>query len=140
MSSAAASLCRELSARHHVSIDFSTDRLPKNLSADIALCLFRVLQEALSNALKHAGVPQVTVALRGSLKEIHLDVIDRGVGFDLEAMSQRRGLGLISMKERLNLVDGEICIASRPGAGTMIRVRVPVAYREESEKRFSVQG
>ena len=136
LASAAGGLCRELSARHHVAINFSTEGLPKNLSTDVALCLFRVLQEALSNVLKHAGVSDVTVALRGSPTEIHLDVIDRGVGFDLQTtMSHVRGMGLMSMKERLNLVDGEIHIESRPGAGTTVRVRVPVEYREEDRWR-----
>jgi PAS domain S-box-containing protein len=128
---AASSLCRELSARHHVEIAFSAQSLPENLSKDIALCLFRVLQEALSNALKHASVPQVIVTLRGTPEEVHLDVVDRGVGFDPEAIGQRQGLGLISMQERLHLVEGEIHIASRPGAGTTIHVRVPLGYREE---------
>jgi len=132
---AAASLCRELSARHRVEIAFSTHGLPEHLSKDIALCLFRVLQEALSNALKHAGVPQVTVTLRGTGADIHLDVIDRGVGFDVETIGQRRGLGLISMKERLHLVEGEIQIESEPGAGTAVRVRVPLGFSERDRGR-----
>jgi PAS domain S-box-containing protein len=136
LASASASLCRELSARHHVVIDFSTEGLPRNLSPDIALCLFRVLQEALSNALKHAGGSRVSVTLRATVTEVRLDVIDHGMGFDLEAMSHRRGLGLISMKERLNLVDGEIQIESRPGAGTTVHVRVPVVLREADQPRW----
>jgi PAS domain S-box-containing protein len=126
LTSAAGGLCRELSARHHVEITFSAESLPRNLARDVALCIFRVLQEALTNALKHAGVPQVTVALRGTPTEIHLDVIDRGVGFDPETMPQNGGLGLLSMKERLTLVNGAIQVASRPGAGTTVHVRVPV--------------
>jgi signal transduction histidine kinase len=112
-----------------VAIDFSAEGLPDNLSKDIALCLFRVLQEALSNALKHAGVPHVTVVLRGTQTAVHLDVIDRGVGFDPKRMGLPQGLGLISMKERLHLVHGEIHVESRPGVGTTVRVRVPLAYR-----------
>jgi signal transduction histidine kinase len=128
---AADSLCRELGARHHVAINFSTEGVPEHLSPHIALCLFRVLQEALSNALKHAGVPRVTVVLRGTSTAIHLDVIDGGVGFDPERLSQRHGLGLISMKERLHLVHGEIHVESRLGAGTTVRVRVPLEYRDQ---------
>jgi signal transduction histidine kinase len=132
---AAASLCRDLSARHHVEIAFSAEGLPENLSKDVALCLFRVLQEALSNALKHAGAPRVTVALRGTHADIHMEVVDRGVGFDPETMSHGCGLGLISMKERLNLVEGEIHIESRPGAGTTVRVRVPLGFAEQDTRR-----
>jgi PAS domain S-box-containing protein len=131
---AAASLCRELSARYQVEIAFSAQGVPENLSKDIALCLFRVLQEALNNALKHASVPQVIVTLRGTRSDIHLDVVDRGVGFDPEAVGERSGLGLISMKERLHLVEGEIRIESQPGSGTTVHVRVPLGYREEDSR------
>jgi len=67
-----------------------------------------------------------------------LDVIDQGVGFDAEAVGQRRGLGLISMKERLNLVHGEIHVESRPGAGTIVRVRVPLGYRDEDTSHLAL--
>jgi len=132
LGAAAAGLCRELSEQYRVTIDFSHDGLPENLSSDMALCLFRVLQEALNNAVKHAGAPQVTVTLRGTPTEIRLQVIDCGVGFEPAWMSNRRGLGLISMRERLNLVRGEIHIDSRPGAGTTVRVRVPLGNRREA--------
>jgi signal transduction histidine kinase len=124
--SAAAGLCRELSTRHRVPIDFSAEDVPGNLSKPTALCLFRVLQEALSNALKHGGGSSVTVTLRGTLTDVHLAVIDSGVGFDPNTTSQSRGLGLISMKERLNLVEGTLRVESHLGAGTTVRVRVPL--------------
>jgi signal transduction histidine kinase len=130
LSTAAANLCRELAVAHRVAIDFSTVGIPDDLSRDIALCLYRVLQEALSNALKHAGVPRVTVMLRGTSTDIRLDVIDEGKGFDPETLSHRQGLGLISMRERLNLVTGDLHVQSRPSAGTTVRVRVPLNYRE----------
>jgi signal transduction histidine kinase len=130
LSSAAADLCRELSEQYHVEIDFSHDNIPENLSTNIALCVFRVLQEALNNAVRHAGVRDVTAALRGTPTEIQLQVIDRGVGFDSEMMGRSDRLGLISMKERLNLVGGQIHVESRLGAGTTVRVRVPLGDRE----------
>jgi signal transduction histidine kinase len=132
LSKAATSLCRDLAVRHRVAIDFSTAGIPEHLSPDIALCVYRVLQEAVSNALKHAGVPRVTVMLRGTATAIHLDVIDRGNGFDPETLGHRQGLGLISMRERLKLVDGEIHVDSSPGMGTTVRARVPLAYSEEN--------
>jgi len=100
--------------------------VPKNLSKDVGLCLFRVLQEALNNAVKHAGVQHVTVALREMSSVIYLTVEDRGVGFDPDATPQNQCLGIISMTERLNLVAGQIRIESRPGAGTTVHVRVPL--------------
>jgi signal transduction histidine kinase len=132
---AAASLCRDLSTRHPVKIDFTAEGVPENLSKDTALCLFRVLQEALSNAIRHSGGPQVIVTLRGTPKAIHLDVVDSGVGFDAETMSESRGLGLISMKERLNLVDGELHLESHLGAGTTVRARVPVRSQSVASPR-----
>jgi PAS domain S-box-containing protein len=119
-----AALCRDLSEQHHVEIDFSHSGIPGNLSKDIALCLFRVLQEALNNALRHAGVGHFTVTLRGTPTEIQLEVRDTGIGFDPEVAIGGQGLGLISMRERLRLVKGDIFIESRPGRGTTIRARV----------------
>jgi signal transduction histidine kinase len=126
---AAASLCRDLSTRHPVKIDFTAEGVPENMSRETALCLFRVLQEALSNALRHAAATVVTVTLRGTTTDVQLLVIDSGVGFDPDATSQSRGLGLISMRERLNLVAGDLHVQSRPGEGTTVRVRVPLRYR-----------
>jgi PAS domain S-box-containing protein len=123
IASASADLCQELSEQHNVVIDFSHSGVPENLSKDIALCLFRVLQEALNNAVKHSGVRHFKVTLRGTPAEIRLEVIDAGRGFDPKAVIGR-GLGLISMHERLSLVNGEVSIESRPGGGTTIRARV----------------
>ena len=100
--------------------------MPDDLPEDVALALFRVLQEALGNAVRHAAVCRVSVSLGGSHDEIRLDVTDEGVGFDPEAAMSSHGLGLISMRERLSLVDGECLIESQPGAGTRIRARVPL--------------
>src|SRR5262249_20525542 len=82
LAAAAVGLCRELSDQHDVEIDFSHDALRENLPKQMAFCLFRVLQEALNNAIKHARVAHVTVTLRGTPAEIQLQVIDRGVGFN----------------------------------------------------------
>ena len=126
LAASARSFCQDLSARHGVTIDFRHDGVPDDLPDAVALALFRVLQEALGNAVRHAAVRRVSVSLGGSRDEIQLDVADEGVGFDPEAAMRSHGLGLISMRERLNLVDGECQIASRPGGGTRIRARVPL--------------
>jgi PAS domain S-box-containing protein len=130
IASAAAGLCRELSEQHHVEIDFSHSGVPENLSKDIALCLFRVLQEALNNAVRHSGVRHFRVMLRGTPAEIRLEVIDAGRGFDPKAVIGH-GLGLISMQERLSLVNGEVFIESRPGGGTTIRARVNLGHADD---------
>ena len=100
--------------------------VPIDVPNDIVLTLFRVMQEAVRNAVKHSAVRDVTVSLRGDRGEIQLDVADQGVGFDPEAVMKSHGLGLIGMRERLSLVHGECTIDSRPGGGTRIRARVPL--------------
>jgi PAS domain S-box-containing protein len=113
--SAARSFCKELSEQKKVEIEFSHEGIPRSLPKEISLCLFRVLQEALQNAVKHSGERHFRVELLGSSEEIQLTVSDSGVGFDQQYVTDRRGLGLISMRERLQLVGGEFSIKSNPG-------------------------
>ena len=126
LTSSARSFCEEMSARHDVIVDFRHDGVPDDIPDAGALALFRVLQEALGNAVRHAAVRHVSVALCGSRNEIQLDVADEGVGFDPAAAMRSHGIGLIAMRERLSLVGGECEIASQPGGGTRIRARVPL--------------
>ena len=128
---AAQSFCRELSELHNVQISFSHSEIQRDLSKEIALCLFRVLQEALQNAVKHSGAKDFKVELRGKTGEILLSVIDAGSGFDTQDAVNRLGVGLISMRQRLHLVNGELSIVSEPGRGTAIYARVPVGRQEK---------
>ncbi|HEY3618510.1 MAG TPA: PAS domain S-box protein [Candidatus Sulfotelmatobacter sp.] len=122
---AANSFCRELSEQSDVNIKFSHADVPRTIPKEVSLCLFRVLQEALQNAVKHSGVREFTVDLRGTKEAVELTVIDTGSGFDEQEAFTRQGLGLISMRERLQLVQGEFLVASGRGVGTTIRARVP---------------
>jgi PAS domain S-box-containing protein len=117
--------CQEFGEQQRVEIDFRSHDLPGPVPPDVSLCLFRVLQEALHNAAKHSGAPRFAVQLWGTPSEIHLTVGDSGMGFDLDAAMKGRGLGLLSMQERVRLVNGTISIASQPG-GTTIDARVPI--------------
>jgi PAS domain S-box-containing protein len=128
---AAKSFCNELSEQQKVEIDFSHTAVPRSVPKEISLCLFRVLQETLQNALKHSGVRHFKVELRGTAEEIQLTVSDLGVGFDPQVAIHRRGIGLISMRERIQLVSGEISIKSHPGSGTTIHARVPFCSSSE---------
>ena len=103
-----------------------TASLPK----DVALCVYRVAQEALRNVVKHAGTKEARVSLVGSSRELILTVQDRGVGFDLAGVRSREGLGLSSMGERVRLVRGELSVVSEPGQGTTVTVRVSVVGNE----------
>jgi PAS domain S-box-containing protein len=118
--------CREFSAQHHVEVHFSHEAVPDNLPGEISLCLFRVMQTALMNALKHSGVKSFDVALRGSNETIYLSVRDAGVGFDSAEGLEGDGIGLISIRERTRFVNGKVIIHSGPNTGTTIEVEVPL--------------
>jgi len=118
------SLCREFSERQKMEVDFRSD-VSSPLPFEIGLSLFRVLQEALNNAVKHSGVKRVEVQVVEQSNEVHLLVRDSGNGFDIEVARQGSGLGLTSMQERVRLVNGTIAFESKPMAGTTIHVRVP---------------
>jgi signal transduction histidine kinase len=129
---AAKSFCRELSERRKVRIDFKHADVPAKIPKEISLCLFRILQEALQNAVKHSAEQNFTVELRGMKDAITLTVSDSGIGFDWQDAMNRRGIGLISMRERLHLVDGELSIQSAPGRGTTVLASVPLRLIEDS--------
>jgi PAS domain S-box-containing protein len=116
--------CEELSAQHNVGIDFGHENVPGNMPTDVSLCLFRVLQEALHNGVRHSRAARFDVRLRGIGNVVHLTVRDEGVGFDVDAASRGMGLGLTSMKERLKLVGGELVVESQSTRGTTVLARV----------------
>lgn len=120
--------CRELSERQKLKIALRVESLPETLSPEVSLCLFRVLQEAVHNALKYSGTAECDVSLTGTATDVQLIVRDSGTGFDPDNL-QGQGLGLISMRERLRLVKGHLSIESRPQHGTTIRANVPLDLR-----------
>ncbi len=128
--SAASGFCKELSEQQKVEINFSHSGIPRSVPKEISLSLFRVLQEALQNAVKHSGERHFRVELHGTSREIQLTVNDIGVGFDPQDAIGRHGLGLISMRERLQLVGGQFSIESKPGGGTTIRAGVPLVGQD----------
>jgi len=131
IAAATKNFCQEFETQQKVEIDFRTDNLPTALPSDISLCLFRVLQESLRNAAKHSSVRHFEVRLWGTSSEIHLTVSDSGVGFDNEAAKASRGLGLISMEERLKILNGTLSIESRHHHGTTIHARVPFSLGKD---------
>jgi len=132
LATAAKSFCRELSARRNVQVEFVHSDLPESIPKEISLCLFRVLQEALQNAVKHSAQQNFRVEVRGTNEGISLTVSDSGIGFDWQDAINRGGLGLISMRERLRLVKGELSIRSEPGCGTTVLARVPHRQQDHS--------
>jgi len=133
LASACRSFCREVAEQHKVTVDFAAEGVPSEVPQDLSLCMFRILQESLNNAIKHSGAQHFEVRLRGVSDEIELTVRDSGMGFDAPAALSGHGLGLISMRERASLVKGTISITSKPMAGTEITLRVPIAVNRESQ-------
>jgi PAS domain S-box-containing protein len=124
LASAARSFCKELSEQVKVEIQFSQSAIPATIPQEVSLSLFRVLQEALQNAVKHSGARTFQVNLRGAPNGIELTVSDEGKGFDENNAVFSRGLGLISMRERVQMVNGVFNITTHPGEGTTVSARV----------------
>jgi signal transduction histidine kinase len=118
--------CRELSDQHGLQVIFVNSDIPGQVPKDVILCLFRIVQEALRNVLKHSGAAEAKVELSGHDDRIDLCISDRGVGFSLESAKGDAGLGLVSMRERVRLVRGYLSVESEPSHGTRIHVRVPL--------------
>lgn len=125
LAAAAGGFCREFSHQYGVKIDFQSGDIPNELSEDISICIFRVLQEAVQNAAKHSGTRHFQVSLKNGSNAIELTVHDAGIGFDPELAFRRNGLGLTSMRERMKLVHGELSIESGLQRGTTVRALVP---------------
>ena len=124
---ASRSLCHEVSQSSDIQIDFSHSDVSRSISPEVSTCLYRVLQESLTNVVKHSGAKTAQVELAGSPSEIQLQILDSGVGFDPKSTGSRGGLGLVGMRERLSLLGGELLIESRPSGSTWIKACLPLS-------------
>ena len=118
-------LCSEMSQRRQVNVEFRASELPGAVDPRVSLCLYRIAQEALHNVTKHSQARNASVALTREGSEVCLQIADSGVGFDAFALDHA-GLGLISMRERVGMLKGDLVINATPGGGTRISVRVPL--------------
>jgi signal transduction histidine kinase len=123
--SALSQLQRDLS-RPGITITVFSENVAPILPDDVALCLFRIAQEAIQNAIKYSGARNIRVQLQGETQRITLNIIDDGTGFDVESAAGK-GLGLLSMHERAESVGGTLKIVSRKNAGTRVQASVPLA-------------
>ncbi len=115
-------LCDRTSAQHHIAVTLEAQELPDDLPSGMELCIFRVAQEALNNAVKHARSAQAAIELTHVDGAVVLKVKDMGVGFD--PSTHHQGIGLSSMRERLRTFGGELFVESAPGNGTTITAKV----------------
>ncbi|MBI2820286.1 MAG: PAS domain S-box protein [Acidobacteria bacterium] len=122
--------CAAFSKQHGIAAELVADNVPDSLPGEIALSLYRIAQESLWNIAKHAQAHEVRIAASQADGELLLAVEDDGKGFDPDLVKGQGGLGLVSMEERIRLVNGTFSIRSRPGKGTRVEVRVPVPHPE----------
>jgi signal transduction histidine kinase len=127
------SLCREMTNQYELRIKFAHHDIPGDIPKDVALCLFRIVQEGLRNVVKHGKTGEAQVELAGNGDGLELCISDAGAGFDLESVQNKSGLGLISMHERLRLVGGRLAVESEPSHGTRVHVRVPLAKSADED-------
>lgn len=118
--------CLVFAEQHGIPTEFDPIDVPRNVPHDVALCLYRVAQECLRNVATHANATSARVSLSADQGEIALQIVDGGDGFDVNK-SKGAGLGLISMDERVRLVNGTFSVSSQPAKGTIVSVRVPLA-------------
>jgi signal transduction histidine kinase len=131
LAAAIGGFCREVEAAHKIKIEFAAANVARSLPEDIALCLYRVAQEAIQNVIKHSGAKTVMVELETEDNVLGMRIADDGKGFEVGAVSPAESLGLISMEERVRLVRGQIVVDSTPGAGTRIQVQVPLTSKTQ---------
>jgi len=121
----ARAFCEEFEGQQEIQVDFTHDTIPSGISGDVALCLFRILQEGLRNVKKHSGADQAEVRLEVIGDRLHLSISDHERGFDSKVRSSQSGIGIRSMEERLRLLGGKLQIHARPMEGTRIDAWLP---------------
>ena len=126
LAAAVNSLCTELTQSGKVRVEFHQSGFPAELDSDVTLCLYRIAQEGLRNCVKHSGAEAARVVLTKTASAVRLLVSDNGCGFNTKSALMEKGLGFISMKERLHVLGGEMNVCSRRMRGTRIEVSVPL--------------
>ncbi|QDU28986.1 Oxygen sensor histidine kinase NreB [Anatilimnocola aggregata] len=118
--------CAAFARREEIEVDYCPGVLPETVPADVALCLYRVAQEALRNVAKHAAAAEVIVTLDVVESEVVMRIEDFGIGFDRENERSQPGLGLSSMAERVALIEGQFSVTTAVGRGTSVDVHAPL--------------
>lgn len=120
--------------RHNISCSFENEITQLNIDLQCSVALFRIVQESLTNIVKHANASEVRISLRNVDNKLIMEVSDNGVGFDLHTKVREDSYGLIGMKERVYLLDGEFSVLSKQGKGTTVKVEMPYSQSEPVSK------
>ena len=118
--------CAAVMQRENLDIIFRQAEIPERIPGDISLCLYRIIQEGLNNIISHSCVKKCEVFLEATAETLCLTVTDEGIGFDPVEVKNKPGLGLSSMRERVQLVRGNFSVESHPGKGTAVCVSIPL--------------
>ena len=142
LSAALEGLCKETSIQTKIPIHYAAHGLPEGLPGDVSIALYRIAQEALNNAVKHAEASAIDVVVSGTLekggkKGLHLQIQDNGKGFLVEEIQPGSSLGLLSIEERVHLVKGSFALCSLPGKGTRLDVKIPLPELAAAQSRAS---
>jgi signal transduction histidine kinase len=119
-------LCREFTCKQGIRVAFKANEIPRSINPDVALCIFRIVQEGLRNMKKYSGAEEAEVDLRMTGDRLEISVRDEGHGFSLSELGQNGGLGIRSMEQRAQLLGGKFKIHSEPGKGSTLEAWVPL--------------
>jgi PAS domain S-box-containing protein len=135
-------LCEEISQKYGIQVEFTERGVSSEIPKDVALCLFRIAQEALGNVVKHSEAKQAQAELTSTKNEIRLRVVDAGLGFDPAHLNGDAGLGLVSMRERLRLVGGRLSVQSAPMRGTEILAEASLlmSHNRDDARKMTAGG
>jgi signal transduction histidine kinase len=125
-------VCQQLARQHEMDVQLTTEDIPFPLREDLALCFYRVAQEALNNSVKHSGSARAEVRVAARDGTLRMTIKDYGAGFDNKVAAD--GLGLATMRERLKLVEGDLLVNSKPGGGTEVtaQARLDPSFRQNT--------
>ena len=138
LATAIRSLCTELTESGKLKVDFHQTGFPAVLDRDVTLCVYRIAQEGLRNCAKHSGAASARVVLTRTRNAVRLVVSDNGCGFNTKTALMDKGLGFISMKERLHILGGEMNVYSRPLRGTRVEISVPLKLQSVTQTNPTV--
>lgn len=129
-------LVNEFRERSNIVVDLTlpSEENRIDIPKEVAICTYRIVQESMTNILRHSKAKHANISLACTLKELELSIYDNGVGFDLNKLGALRGWGLEGMRERASLVNGVVEIRSFPNEGTRVVLRVPIEQSEDTEE------